>query len=97
MLPLWGRMADEVGAHRELRRRHRQDGRVTPEEEDAEERDCARLETIVSDYAESDAIGSAIRHNGFESKRAQQLMRERCKRRGHLRLVVVNGEPDEAA
>lgn len=94
---LWTRMADLLDELADRRRCHRQDGVVTSEEDHAEDRLLVEIVGFASDCGESAAIGHAIGHVGFESKRAQQLIRERCARRGHLRLIVVNDQPNEAA
>jgi hypothetical protein len=81
--PLWTRARAALGDHEEMRRRHRADGVVTPEEDRAEARHL-RLVAVaaVESAADADDIAQAVRRGGPECQRARRLMRDRARRLG---------------
>lgn len=80
--PLWWRVVDAIEDHLAMKRRHRADGRVTPEEEQAEETHLTvTVFAVAVDSADCLSIAQAVGRGGPESDHAQRLLRDRARRR----------------
>ena len=88
--PLCRQVLGRIEALQDVRRRHRADGVVTPEEDAIEGQHVVELVCFTADADESQAIGQAIARNGFECGHAQRLIRQRASRKGHRHLYLVD-------
>ncbi len=92
---VWWKAVDAVWGYRELRALHRADGRVTPEEDAAEEAYVAeQVVPAVGNTAECMTIGFTVMGLGPESEHAQRQMAQRAKRLGNVVDFRPHSDPD---
>lgn len=80
-LPKWWQVVEALETLQDMRRAHRADGVVTPEEEAQEERFLVQVVmTTAVDSADCQSLAQAIARGGPESDHARRMLRSRERR-----------------